>query len=526
MPTTDSDSPPPIMRLEGVAKSFGGVQAIRGVDLVVPVGGVVALVGENGAGKSTLGKLMAGVHRPDEGQVIVDEEPVHFRSPRDALHHGVALVAQELALVPRMTVVDNVFLGFEPRAKGFLDGRQLLDRFDELQDTVGFSLDPSARVGGLRVAEQQKVEILRALARNARVIVLDEPTAALGQDESQALFEIVRRLTTTGTSFVFVSHFLEDVLALSDSIVILKDGEHVDTVVAATQSHDSLVAAMVGSSVDMSLPEKPAVDMSAPAALQVRGLEMPGAFADVSFEVRPGEIVGLAGLMGAGRTEVVRAVFGAEKAHGDVLVNGSHVRRTHPWRSMKRGIGMVPESRKDQGLVMGRSIRDNVTLASLGKYSRFGFPLKRRETDVSNRLIKELEIHALNSRATVVQLSGGNQQKVLFAKWLAFGAQVLLIDEPTRGVDVGAKAAIHRYIVQLAAQGVAIVLVSSEHEEVAGLAHRVLVMRRGRIVAELAGAEVREEVIAKIALGVEMDNDRVVDSATTAREALTHRRTS
>lgn len=521
-----SDSLPPIVKLEGVAKSFGGVQAIRGVDLVIPAGRVVSLVGENGAGKSTLGKLVAGVHRPDEGQLLVDGKPAHFRSPREALHHGVALVAQELALVPGMSVVDNVFLGFESRKRGFLDRKKLLDRFVELQRAVGFSLDPHVQVGGLRVAEQQKVEIQRALARNARVIVLDEPTAALGQDESQVLFEIVRRLVTMGTSFVFVSHFLEDVLALSDTIVVLKDGELVSTVAAASQTHDSLVAAMVGSSADMSLPEKSHVDATAPAALAVRGLQLPGAFADVSFEVRPGEIVGLAGLMGAGRTEVVRSIFGAERAHGEVVVDGALVRTTHPWRSMKRGIGMVPESRKDQGLVMGTSIRDNITLASLAKCSRFGFPLKRKESEVARRLIDALEIHALNNRVAVVELSGGNQQKVLFAKWLAFGARVLLIDEPTRGVDVGAKAAIHRYIAELAAQGVAIVLVSSEHEEVAALAHRVLIMRRGRIVAELDGADVREAVIAKIALGVEFDNDQARDQATTTLDTPTHQKTS
>ena len=526
MSTRAHEAIAPIMQLEKVAKGFGGVQAIKDIDLAIWEGSVVALVGENGAGKSTLGKVIAGVHRPDEGRIVVDGHQVSFRSPRDALHHGVALVAQELALVPQMTVADNVFLGFESRSRGLIDESRLLDRFNELQHTVGFSLDPKVRVGGLRVADQQKVEIMRALARDARIIVLDEPTAALGQDEAQALFEIVRRLADRGTAFVFVSHFLEDVLALSDTVVVLKDGERVCTVDASTQTHDSLVAAMVGATVDMSLPVKLRIDPSLPVALAVRNLQLPGSFADISFEVKPGEILGLAGLMGAGRTEVVRAIFGAERAQGEVYVAGILGRSTHPWHAMKRGIGMVPESRKDQGLVMGRSIRDNITLASLRKCSRLGFPLARKESEVTRHFTKALEIHALDNEAAVHALSGGNQQKVLFAKWLAFGARVLLIDEPTRGVDVGAKAAIHRYIADLAAQGVAIVLVSSEHEEIAGLAHRVLVMRKGRVVAELEGDDVNEETIAKIALGADADRHLPGGDVTTGHATSTNRRSS
>ncbi|WP_330474607.1 sugar ABC transporter ATP-binding protein [Terrabacter sp. C0L_2] len=491
------------MRLEGVAKRFDGVQALKGVDVVIPAGAVVALVGENGAGKSTLGKTIAGVHRPDAGRILVDEVVVDLGSPRDALSHGIVLVAQELALVPEMSVVDNVFLGFESRAKGFVRNRINRDRFEDLQRSAGFILDPDDRVGSLRVADQQKVEILRALARSARVIVMDEPTAALSRDEVQGLFAIVRRLTAQGTSVVFVSHFLEDVLHLADTVVVLKDGEHVRTADASSETTESLVSSMIGNNVDLSMPDKAAIPLGAPTVLSVRGLTRPGVFTDISFDVRAGEIVGLAGLMGSGRTELLRAVFGADRARGEVRVDGVPIRATNPGRAMKRGIGMVPENRKDQGLIMGRSIRDNVTLASLRRHSAFGFMSKAKEVSTTDRLSEQLDVRTLDGKAPVLALSGGNQQKVMFAKWLAFGARVLLIDEPTRGVDVGAKAAIHQLIAAIAADGVAVVLVSSEHEEVIGLAHRALVLRRGRVIEEIAGEELSKERVVQAAFGAE-----------------------
>lgn len=503
--TSASDTSPPLMRVEGVAKRFDGVQAVKGVDVVIPAGTVIALVGENGAGKSTLGKMIAGVHRPDAGRILVDDVVVNLGSPRDALHHGVALVAQELALVPEMSVAKNVFLGFESRVRGFILNRSNRRRFEDLQRSVGFNLDPDDAAGSLRVADQQKVEILRALARNARIIVMDEPTAALTRDEAQGLFAIVRRLTRQGTSIVFVSHFLEDVLDLADTIVVLKDGEHVRTASASSETTDSLVSAMIGRNVDLSMPDKSAVPATAPCVLSVRGLTAPGAFEDISFDVKAGEIVGLAGLMGSGRTEVLRAIFGAERARGEVTVDGVPVNLTHPRRAMEHGIGMVPEDRKDQGLIMSRSIRGNITLASLPRHSNFGFISKRKEATTTDQLNEQLDVRTLDREAPVLALSGGNQQKVLFAKWLAFGARVLLIDEPTRGVDVGAKAAIHQLIADVASQGVAVVLVSSEHEEVVGLAHRVFVLSRGRVIEELAGESLTEDRVVQAALGTEDD---------------------
>ncbi|TWP32537.1 sugar ABC transporter ATP-binding protein [Leekyejoonella antrihumi] len=504
-----SDAPSPVMRLDGVAKRFGGIQALNGVDVVIPAGAVVALVGENGAGKSTLGKVIAGVHHPDAGRIFIDNVEVDLRSPRDALNYGIAMVAQELALVPEMRVADNVFLGFESRAHGYINSRSNRRRFEELQHSVGFTLDPDHRAGSLRVADQQKVEILRALARDARIIVMDEPTAALTRDEAGSLFAIVRRLTSQGTSFVFVSHFLEEVLDVADTVVVLKDGEHVRTAPAASETTESLVSSMIGNHVDLSMPDKADIALSAPVVLSVRGLTHSGVFDDVSFDVRAGEIVGLAGLMGSGRTEILRAIFGADRTRGKATVDGVPVRLKHPRWAMKHGIGMIPEDRKGQGLIMDRSIRDNITLASLPRHSPLGFISRRSEVKTTDQLSEKLDVRTLDHEAPVLALSGGNQQKVLFAKWLAFGARVLLIDEPTRGVDVGAKAAIHQLIADIAAQGVAVVLVSSEHEEVVGLANRVLVLRRGRIVVELAGHDLCEDQVAQSALGLVADQPRI-----------------
>lgn len=508
---TDGVATTTIMSLTGVTKRFGGVQALKGVDVEIRAGEVVALVGENGAGKSTLGKIIAGVHRPDTGEISVDGEVVTLGSPREALKHGIAFVAQELALVPEMSVVDNVFLGYESRAGVVVKNRNNRQRFIELQRKVGFDIDPDARAGKLRLAEQQKVEILRALARDARVVVMDEPTAALGQEEVRGLFSTVRTLTSQGTAVVFVSHFLDEVLELADTVVILKDGGHVRTASAASETKESLIGSMLGKQLEAFTQTAGAAPASAPVVLSVRGLSHPKSFTDISFDVKAGEIVGLAGLLGSGRTEVLRAIFRADRATGDVRVDGKHVRKFHPRHAMRHGVGMIPESRKDQGLVMSQSIRENITLASLPKYSSMGLVSRARERRATTELSERLGVRTLDdARETAVfALSGGNQQKVLFAKWLAFGGRVLLIDEPTRGVDVGAKASIHNLIAEVAAQGVAVVLVSSEHDEIVRLAHRVLVMRTGRIVEELSGDDVTESRIVHAAFEATGHKDSV-----------------
>ena len=483
------------VELNGVGKRFGGVQALTGIDLAVARRTIHALVGENGAGKSTLGKIIAGVHRPDEGELVIDGRAVSYHSPRDALADGVTLIAQEPTLVPRRSVLENVFLGIEPARGGVLDEREMRGRFARLVEEAGFEVDPSAFAGSLRVAEQQKTEILRSLARNARLIIMDEPTAALTVDESERLFAIVRRLRERGTTIIYVSHFLEEVLALVDTVTVLRDGKLVRTAPAAAETPETLVAAMLGRSMALTFPEKCPPPADAPVVVSVRGLTRPGAVEDVSFDIRAGEILGLAGLIGAGRSEVARAIFGADRASGEILVEGRPVTIHSPRAAIAAGIAMIPEDRKNQGLLMGRAIMENVSLPHLDTVSVAGVLSPREERGRVGELVKRLDVRARSTAAKVSTLSGGNQQKVLFGKWLFRRPRVFIADEPTRGVDVGAKRGIYELIRSLAEEGMAVLLISSEHEEVLGLAHRVLVMRQGRVVSELDATTMSEDAI-------------------------------
>lgn len=490
----------PLVELQGVSKRFGGVQAVIGVSLAIRRGAVHAVVGENGAGKSTLAKIIGGVYEPDDGRLLVDGQPVRFRSPREALGTGIATIAQELALVPARSVVDNVFLGMEPRKLGVIRPRDLNLRFSELNERTGFRLPGGARVGTLRVADQQKVEILRALARDARLILMDEPTASLTADETDRLLGIIRRLSASGTAIVLVSHFLEEVLAVSDQVTVMRDGRIVRTAPAQEESEESLVAGMIGRKIDLSFPLRNTVQLDAPVVLEARNLQRAGAINDVSLIIRAGEIVGLAGLVGSGRSEVLRALFGADPLDGGtILVDGRPVRMRTPRDAARLGVAMLPESRKDQGLFMRRPIRENTTVAYLEPLLTAGVINTRRERRAAEQVTEELGVRMDSIEAPVVELSGGNQQKVLFAKWLLRRPKVLLADEPTRGVDVGAKRQIYELLNRLAANGMGVLLVSSEMEEVLGLAHRVLVLRSGRVVASFAGQEATKERVMSYA---------------------------
>jgi ABC-type sugar transport system ATPase subunit len=494
----------PLLEVRGVSKRFGGVHAVVDATVDLAAASVHGLVGENGAGKSTLSKLISGVHEPDEGELLVDGTAVRFHSPRDALAHGIATIAQEIALVPRRTVAENVLLGIEPSAAGLLRGRELRRRFDELNARTGFDLPANARVGSLRTAEQQKVEIMRAIARDARLIVMDEPTAALTRDESDRLLEIVRQLAAGGTAVLLISHYLDEVLGVCETVTVMRDGRIVRTGPAAEETPQTLVNAMVGRELVLEYPPKASPPAEAPTVLAVRGLARGRALDDISFEIRAGEIVGLAGLVGSGRTEVARAIFGADRIDGgQIVLDGSEIRVRGPRHASRLGIAMLPESRKEQGLVMMRSVRENVTLATLDDFSTAGVVSRRRERARTGELARELAIKAASVDAPVATLSGGNQQKVLFAKWLVRPPRVLIADEPTRGVDVGAKRQIHDLIAALAEQGMAVLLISSELEEVLGLAHRVLVMRRGRIVAEYDSEEATMERVMASAFATE-----------------------
>ncbi|HEY6277008.1 MAG TPA: sugar ABC transporter ATP-binding protein [Streptosporangiaceae bacterium] len=451
--------------LTGIGKSFGAARALEAVSLRIARGSIHALVGENGAGKSTLGKILAGVIAPDQGQFLLDGEPAHFHSPREAIARGIVLIAQELSLVPALPVAENVFLGTEPRRAGFLRRRALHRRYEEMAGSVGFDLPADTPAGRLRVADQQKVEIMRALSRDARLIVMDEPTAALSRPDVARLHEVVRRLARDVTTVVLVSHSLREVLDLAGQVTILRDGRVVRTAAAAEETEESLVNAMLGRSVGATFPAKQPPPADAPAVLSGE------------VTVRAGEIVGLAGLVGAGRSELAHDLFG------------------RPHRSLARGIAMIPESRKEQGLLLGRSVTENVSLASLAQLSRFGLVRPRAERKAVARVLEQATVTGAGQAAPASTLSGGNQQKLLFARCLLARPRLLIADEPTRGVDVGAKRAIYELLVELAADGLGVLLISSDVEEILGLAHRVLVMRLGKITAELTGDDMTEAAI-------------------------------
>ena len=497
------------VQLRDISKSFGGTRALAGVSLSINKGSIHALVGENGAGKSTLGKIIAGVHAPDHGQVILNGEPVRFHSPRDAIAHKVIMIAQELSIVSSLTVAENVFLGVEPRRAGFQDRRQLRVKYEALASQAGFNdLPGDANAGSLRTADQQKVEILRALSRNAELIVMDEPTAALSRPDIEALHAVIRQLAASGTTVVLVSHFLGEVLELADTVTILRDGHLIQTVPAAGQTEETLLAGMLGRSLDAAFPPKRPPAPDAPVVLSVRGLTAPGVH-DVSFELRAGEILGLAGLVGAGRSELARAVYRASKvSSGSVTVaratpEGATVPVTgDPRSAMRAGVLMIPESRKEQGLLLGRPVTENVSLASLAQVAVGGFVKAGAERRTVRDVLARVDVRGGGSQAAPAStLSGGNQQKLLFARSLLRDPTVLIADEPTRGVDVGAKRAIYELLTSLTDSGVAVLVISSDIEEVLGLAHRVLVMRGGQVVAELTGDEANEAAILGAAFG-------------------------
>lgn len=506
MPDADSLLQGAHAELRDISKSFGGTRALEGVSLTIGRGSIHALVGENGAGKSTLGKIVAGVHAPDGGQLVLEGEPVRFHSPRDAIARGVILIAQELSIVPSLTVAQNVFLGVEPRLAGFQHRRELRRRYTELAASVGFELDGDANAGALRTADQQKVEILRALCRNAQLIVMDEPTAALSRQDADSMHEVIRQLARNGTTVVLVSHFLGEVLELADEVTILRDGRLVRTVPAGGQTEESLMAAMLGRSFDATFPPKLPAAAGAPVVLSVRDLVAPGV-SGVSFELRAGEILGLAGLVGAGRSEVARAIYRANRVAGGTVRVASGGRELSvtgtPRTALRSGLALIPESRKEQGLLLGRPVTENVTLASLAQVSRAGMVRRGPERRTVREILARVDVRGAGPALPAAALSGGNQQKLLFGRSLLRDPRVLIADEPTRGVDVGAKRAIYELLTSLTASGLGVLLISSDVEEILGLAHRVLVMRGGRVAAELTGGEVTEAAILAAAFGAE-----------------------
>jgi ABC-type sugar transport system ATPase subunit len=485
----------PAIAVRGAGKSYSGVTVLHDIDLDIAPGEVHGLVGENGAGKSTLLKILGGAIRADAGTISFDGEQISIGSPRDAIAQGVSLISQEGALVPALSVLDNVFLARWSQRGGLIRARTDRKRLAALIEQTGFTVDPGERVDRLSIGVRQQVEILRSLARGARVLALDEPTAVLTEHEKANLLGLIRRLAAGGTTVILVSHFLDEVLSVADRVTVLRDGALVRTGAAAEQTPRQLVRDMVGREIDVLYPDPRPVPDEAPIILRARGLSR-GLVQAVDLDVRAGEILGIAGLVGSGRTETLRLLFGADRGAGVVEVDGVALARHSPRRSMAAGIALVPESRKEQGLVMQRSVAENVVLSSLPQRRVGPFVRKKAERDAVGTVSKSVDIRAADPDAAIETLSGGNQQKALFAKWLLNKPRVLLIDEPTRGVDVAAKTQIHHLITELAADGMAVVCVSSEIEELLALSHRVLVLRHGRPVGEYPRGTSREVVVA------------------------------
>ena len=490
-----SFSPDPHVELTDIAKSFGGVQVLSEINLTIARGTVHGLVGENGAGKSSLSKIIAGLLVADRGTMRVSGESVSFRSPREALGMGIATIAQELALVPGLTVAQNVFLGSEPRRAGIVQRRQLRSQYQHLAEEAGFDLPADAITGSLRTADQQKVEILRALSRGAELIIMDEPTAALSREDSEKLHDVVRSLARSGRTVLLISHFLSEVLDLSDTITILRDGRVVRTAPGAEETEGSLIEGMLGRALSSIFPPKNAPAADAASALSVTNLTAPGV-SDISIEVKVGEIVGLAGLVGAGRSELAHAIFGAtRRTAGEIRVRNTVLTGRSPSQSLRQGIFLIPESRKEQGLLLLRPIRENVTIAGIRRFSRATWIRTRIENRATRKALDDVTVRGESTARSVSALSGGNQQKVMFARGLLHPPLVLIADEPTRGVDVGSRRAIYDLLAENARQGIGVLVISSDIEEVLGLAHRIYVIRQGAITAELTGSDMTEENI-------------------------------
>ncbi|MFE9751320.1 sugar ABC transporter ATP-binding protein [Saccharothrix saharensis] len=492
-----------LLRMTGIGKTFPGVRALDRVDLEVAEGEVHCLLGQNGAGKSTLIKVLAGAHQPDEGEITWRGERATLPSPVAALRLGVATMYQELDLVPDISVAENVFLGHEPTRFGFTRRRAARDLTATLMARLGHpEIGPDREVGRLSAAGQQLVSMARALAHDARLIVMDEPTAALAADEVDNLFRIVGELTGDGVAVLYISHRLEEIRRIGSRVTVLKDGRTVAANLPADTPTSELVDLMSGRKVETVFPHREASTVdTAREVLTVTGLTRKGEFHDIGFHVRAGEILGIAGLVGAGRSEILETVFGARKPDaGHVAVDGKPVRPGSVVAAVKAGIGLAPEERKAQGLLLDLPVAHNVTLSSLSAYSRAGFVDRARELKDSRATLERLDLRPADPRRLVAEFSGGNQQKAVVARWLVRGCKVLLLDEPTRGVDVGARAELYRVIHELAAAGVAVVLVSSEVAEVLGLADRVLVLRDGEVIADRPADELTESAVLDLVM--------------------------
>ncbi|MGE0972315.1 sugar ABC transporter ATP-binding protein [Klebsiella sp. WOUb02] len=492
----------PVLSMRNIAKAFGKFYALKGVDLTVWPGEIHALMGENGAGKSTLMKILAGAYTATSGEILIDGKPHAIKGPKDALAAGITLIYQEMQLAPNLTVAENIFLGSELARGGMVQRKEMQNQAQAVIDRLGAQFKASDRVMKLTIAEQQQVEIARALHRNSRILVMDEPTAALSSRETQRLFELILRLRDEGMAIIYISHRMAEVYELSDRVSVLRDGQYVGSLTRDRLNATELVRMMVGRPLSDLFNKERDIPLGQPR-LRVQDLTDGSKVKPSSLVVRAGEIVGLAGLVGAGRSELAQLVFGVRKASGGVIeIDGEPVVIHSPREAIDLGIGFLTENRKEQGLFLELAAQENITMATLERDASWGMLNRKKAQSISDYAISLLNIRVPHSQVRAGGLSGGNQQKLLISRWVAIGPRILILDEPTRGVDVGAKSEIYRIMNQMARQGVAILMISSELPEVVGMSDRVYVMREGAIVGELQADEIGQESIMTLATGV------------------------
>lgn len=488
-----------ILELKNITKRFSGVEVLHKVSFALRPGEIHALLGENGAGKSTLVKVMTGVHQPDDGEMFLDGKQAYFGNTRESRQAGIAAIYQELSLFPDLDVAENIFVGRQPvTTGGRIDWRKLYADAGRLLESLGVRLNLKHKARNLSIAQQQMVEIARAFSINARILIMDEPTSSLTLNEVADLFRLVRRLRDDGTAIIFISHRLEELFELADRVTILRDGFYIDTCAMRDVTRDDLIRLMVGRAITNLFPKQEVE--AGEVVLSVEHLTREGAFSDISFELRRGEILGMAGLVGAGRTNVARALFGAEPAtSGKIQVEGREVVITSPRQAIALGLAYVPEDRQLHGLIPAMNIISNISLPTLAQYAWKGWLRDTAERKAAHNAALQMEVRANNIWQMARELSGGNQQKIVLAKWLAARPKILILDEPTRGIDVGTKAAVHALMSKLAAQGMAILMISSELPEILGMSDRIIIMREGRLTGHLTRAEATQEKIISAA---------------------------
>lgn len=493
-----SENRPPILSLRGIRKSFGPTEVLHGVDLDIHAGEVVALLGENGAGKSTVSNVVSGTVQPSSGEMVWQGAPYAPANPREAIESGIAMIHQELLLLPHLSIAENVFVGRYPMKAGRVDRASMEERAHHGLQRLGLDISPKRLVNGLSTANQQLIEIAKALTLDAKLLILDEPTAALGGTETELLFKQIERLKAEGVGIIYISHRLEEIRQIADRIVVMRDGEKVQEFDTADIPVRTIVEAMVGRSLDRMFPEIPVPDRD--TMLEVRNLSAPdGTFSDISFEVKKGEIFGIAGLVGAGRTELVRAITGADPiSSGQIFLHGREATVRSPGEAIRKGMVLVPEDRKLQGLVLDHSIEENISYANRQAVASRGWTTRNRIRKFGNDNIARFGVKG-KGRQKADEMSGGNQQKIVLAKWLARDPEIVVLDEPTRGIDVGARSTVYDIIVDLARKGIAVIVVSSDLEEVLGLSNRIMVMADGRQKGILDRSEANDVSVMELA---------------------------